>query len=89
MKPAKPEPIKLTKRDRRILSLRRAKEIFKKLLHAGWKGWQPGEIITTSDRSYLVREDGSWKRLVPGEVILIRKTPFEVNADGKTFRRLA
>lgn len=44
----------------------------------------PGDIVHMSDRSYLVRKDGSWKRLVPGDVIQVGKQGFRVGPNGRT-----
>jgi hypothetical protein len=36
-----------------------------------------------SDRSYLVRKDGSWKRLDPGMIVRIGRVDYEVGPKGK------
>lgn len=80
---------KLTKRDRRALVVESAKKLLQKAIAAGYKLWQPGEVVTMSDRAYLVRDDGSWKRLHPGEELKINGTLYQVRPDGRTFKKVS
>lgn len=79
----------LTRRDRLLLKIRQAKELFEKVMAAGFRFWQPGELIALSDRSYMVRADGSWRRLWPGELISIAKHQYRVTNDGRHFDKVA
>jgi len=76
-------PEELTKRDRRTLAIALAKKLFQKAIAAGYRLWRPGEIVEMSDRSYLVRKDGSWKRLDPGMIVRIGRVDYEVGPKGK------
>jgi hypothetical protein len=82
------KPEKLTKTERRLKIAEAAKKLLQKAIAAGYQLWKPGEIVQMSDRSYLVRKDGSWKRLDPGMVILIGRREYLVGARGElTFVR--
>lgn len=76
-------PEKLTKRDRRALIVELAKKLLQKAVAAGYRPWGPGEIVYMSDRSYLVRKDGSWKRLDPGMIVRIGRADYEVGPKGR------
>lgn len=75
--------LKPTKRERRFLIAEGARNILQKAIELGYRLWQPNEIIQMSDRSYLVRKDGSWKRLDPGMVVRIGRADYEVGPKGK------
>jgi hypothetical protein len=77
------KPEKLTKTERRIVVADLAKKLLQRAIAAGYQLWKPGEIVEMSDRSYLVRKDGSWKRLDPGMIIRIGKAHYEVGPRGK------
>jgi hypothetical protein len=77
------KPEKLTKTERRIVVRELAKKLLQKAIAAGYRLWQPGEIVEMSDRSYLVRKDGSWKRLDPGAIVRIGRVDYEVGPRGK------
>jgi hypothetical protein len=49
---------------------------------------RPVQVVTMSDRSYLVAKDGSYRRLRAGQIIFIepRKQYFIVQSDGKTLK---
>jgi hypothetical protein len=82
-KPKPPDPLKLTKRDRRGLIAEAAKQLLQKAMGLGYQLWRPGEIVYMSDRSYLVRRDGSWKRLDPGMIVHLGRADHEVGPKGK------
>jgi hypothetical protein len=77
------KPETLTKTERRIVVREMAKKLLQRAIAAGYKFWKPGEIVEMSDRSYLVRKDGSWKRLDPGMIIRIGRADYEVGPRGK------
>lgn len=57
---------KLTKRDRRILALQDARAVYKRLLAAGYRDWEPGERIAASDGTeYEVQPNHEWRRVTP------------------------
>jgi len=80
-KPNAPE--KPTKTIRRSLVTELAKKLLQKAIAAGYQLWRPGEIVYMSDRSYLIRKDGSWKRLDPGMIVRVGRADYEVGPKGR------
>jgi hypothetical protein len=80
--------LNLTRNDKRTLIREGAAKILKKAIAAGYKLWQPGEIVAMSDRAYLVQQSGAWKRLFPLQELQINGTLFQVGTDGRTLRKV-